>query len=88
MDDDKKYNLCCVMLMLRRQQEYSMKSLFVNLVVLQLSVIVGYFIPDGEVISIFKYIGIFGAVHCSQSQACTVLCTMLYNADNNNMKDV
>ena len=31
---------------LRRQQEYSMKSLFVNLVVLQLSVIVGYFIPE------------------------------------------
>ena len=43
---------------------------------------------DGEVMSIFKYIGIFGAVHCSQSEACTVLCTMLYNADNNNMKDV
>ena len=32
--------------LLRRQQEYSMKSLFVNLVVLQLSVIVGYFIPE------------------------------------------
>ena len=31
---------------LRRQQEYSMKSLFVNLVVLQLSVIVGYFIHE------------------------------------------
>ena len=43
---------------------------------------------EGEVLSTFNYIGIFRAVHSSQSEACTVLCTVLYNTDNNNMKDV